>query len=193
MSRARRSAAAIAALLACVLACRGAPRAERDDAPAAAAADSIGRLDPFIAYRRALALGERRRFLESLPYFERAASVPTPAWEPHCDYAISLFQATHQVREHLGQARSATRSSFERVQMMHEALRQLALAEERAASPADRAFVIGHRARYLSAWGLRREALDEYRRATALDPAWADAGRVQLERLGGAAPAVGRP
>ena len=148
-----------------------------------AVADSIAALDPAQAYVRALALGQTHHFDQSLPYFRRALEIPPEAWEPYCDYAIALFQATLQARQHLGWTQSVTRSSFERVAMLHEAARSLDRAESLAKTPADRAYIIAHRARMLSAWGLSWNAVSEFFRGGALDPALVQQARAVADRM----------
>ena len=171
--RTRRRIGVLTALVAAAAAFIGLPAVLPSDpvSAAAPAPDSLSRLDPFEAYAQGRALGEAQRFDESLPYFRRALEVPTDAWQPYCDYAISLFQTTHQVREHRGGKRPVTRSSYERVALMREALRELDRAEQRAGTPSDRGFVIASRARYLKVWGLPWDALSEYYRAGSLEPA----------------------
>jgi hypothetical protein len=139
--------------------------------PQAARPDSIAALEPWPAYQRALALGEVKRFAESLPYFRRALEVPPQAWEPHTAYATSLFQATHEGRAHLGWVQPVTRSSWERAAMMREAARQIEIAERLAKTPRDQAYVISARAQHLAVWGLSWDAMSQYIRATQGAPA----------------------
>jgi tetratricopeptide (TPR) repeat protein len=143
--------------------------ARGDRVAAEPAADTLAGMPPYDAYQRGLALGQMQRFAESLPYFRRALEVPPPAWQPYCDYAISLFHATHETRHGVPTLRPVTRSSYERVAMIQEALSQLDVAERMAQTAADRAFVIALRARYFKVWGLAWDALSEYHRAASLD------------------------
>lgn len=142
--------------------------------------DSLATLDPLTAYRRALSLGEQQRFTESLPFFRRALAIPTDAWQPHCDYAISLFHAALESREQRHGLRPAVRSSDERVALMLESARELDRAEELARSEADRAFVVARRARHFAAWGLSWEALLEYTRAARVSPEAAEKAKALL-------------
>jgi hypothetical protein len=141
-----------------------------DRSPATAAFDSVAAADPFLAYRHALDLGEQQRFTESLPWFRRALSVPTNAWQPHCDFAISLFHAALESRVQRGHGRPVVRSSFERAALLAESARELDAAERLALTPEGKAFVIARRARHLAAFHLTWDAIAEYRRA-------AEAGR----------------
>jgi tetratricopeptide (TPR) repeat protein len=150
-------------------ACGNSVESRRPEALLDLTADSLAEMAPYEAYQRGLALGESQRFVESLPYFRRALEVPPPAWQPYCDYAISLFHATHQTRAGWPNARPATRSSYERVAMVREALAQLEVAERLAQTAPDRALVMALRARYLKVWGLAWDALGEYHRAATLD------------------------
>jgi hypothetical protein len=127
--------------------------------------DSVAASDPFFAYRHALALGEQQRFTESLPWFRRALSEPTNAWQPHCDFAISLFHAALQSRVLRGHGRPVVRSSFERAALIAESSRELDAAERLAMTPEGKAYVIARRARQLAAFHLTWDAITEYRRA----------------------------
>ena len=164
-----RPISALGVLALVLVACGGREDAAERRPAVEHAADSLAEMPPYEAYRRGLALGEMQLFEESLPYFRRALEVPPPAWQPYCDYAISLFHATHQTRSGWTEATPATRSSYERVAMIREAMAQLDLAERLAQTAPDRAFVIALRARYLKVWGLAWDALSEYHRAATLD------------------------
>jgi hypothetical protein len=139
-------------------------------ASAHAPIDSVSTLGPFEAYQRALALGQRLRFVESLPYFARAMNDPPNAWQPYAAYGMALFHATHQVRSHRGWPEPVIRSSRERVAMVIEALSRLRRAEELAADPKDRAYVIMQSKQQLVAWGFDWDAYTEWSRAEKLDP-----------------------
>jgi hypothetical protein len=136
----------------------------------ARAPDTASSLDPFMAYRRALALGEQQRFTESLAHFRRALAAPTDAWQPHCDYAITLFHAALEPRLTRHGERTMVRTSFERSEMMLESARELDVAERLAPTPEARAYVIARRARQLAAWQLTWNAVSEYTRAAAAIP-----------------------
>jgi hypothetical protein len=167
---------AVLGLVAGVLWWRMWPRTATTEPPPSAP-DSLAALPPFEAYQQALALGERLHFVESLPYFRRALSDPPDAWQPYAAYGTALFQATHQVRSHRRFAQPVTRSSFERVNLVHEAGEALGRAERLAANPKDRAYVITLRMKHLMAWGLDWDAYSEFSRAEKLDPSLGPQGR----------------
>lgn len=162
--------------------------ATRDTAPSRpsespdAAPDSLTRLDPAAAYRRALDLGASRQFVASLPYFRRALSQPIGAWQPYADCATTLFQATHESVVRGGREIPAVRSSDERVALLVDAARALDQADARAKTPREHATIAAMRARQLAVWGLTWEAVSEYARAGASDPSSLDraAGLVRM-------------
>ena len=167
--RARRRAPAIAAaaLLAVAAIALWVTRGGRAPAPA----DPAATLDPVVAYNIGLRLGRSNRYAASLPYFRRAANAPGgTTWQIRHDYSSSLHNATLESRM-LGRfGQRVTRSSIERVAMMHESLRQLDLAQTDAGSARDRAFLEAMRGNTLATWGFPLEALACYGRALALDP-----------------------
>lgn len=176
-------AAALMALAASAGCAAREPARSPDSAAAASGFDSLAALDPFLAYHRALALGEEQRFVESVPYFRRALAVPTDAWQPHCDYAISLFHAALQTETRRGVGRPVARSSAERIAWMLESEHELDVAESLTRTPADSAFVIERRARHLAAWQLGWDALSEYRRAARARPEAGAAAEALLQSL----------
>lgn len=138
---------------------------------APAPVDPAAALDPMVAYNIGLRLGRVNRFAESLPYFRRAADVPGgTTWQARHDYSSSLHNATLESRMIGRFGQRVTRSSVERVAMMHESLRQLDLAQADAGSAHDRAFLEAMRGNTLATWGFPLEALACYGRAVALDP-----------------------
>lgn len=133
--------------------------------------DPAATLDPVVAYNIGLKLGRASRFAESLPYFRRAADAPGgTTWQARHDYSSSLHNATLESRMIGRFGQRVTRSSVERVAMMHESLRQLDLAQAEAGSAHDRAFLEAMRGNTLATWGFPLEALACYGRAVALDP-----------------------
>jgi hypothetical protein len=160
----RRRARAGAILLALALASLAGPDRPAA-APSARAEDAPAGLDPATAYARARALGEQQHFFESLPYFRHALATPTPAWQPHADFAISLFHAALEGRMQRGALRPRVRSSHDRAKLLREAAEQLDQAEARASTGAERAIVRARRARHLAAFGFAWDARVEYLRA----------------------------
>jgi tetratricopeptide (TPR) repeat protein len=138
---------------------------------APAARDGAAALDPSAAYEIGLKLGRAGRYTESLPYFRRAAEAPGgTTWQVRHDYSSTLHNATLESRM-LGRfGQRISRSSVERVAMMHESLRQLDLAEADAGSRRDQAFLEAMRGNTLATWGFPLDALACYARALTLDP-----------------------
>ncbi len=134
-------------------------------------ADPLATLDPEQAYRRGVDLARAGHYVQSVPYFRRAADTPGAPWQVRHDYSSSLHNAAMESRTLGRVGLRAVRSSVERVAMVRESLRQLDLAEPGATSPRDRAFLELERGSTLSAWGFPLEAAECYRRAVALGPA----------------------
>jgi len=134
--------------------------------------DSIVALDLETASRRVFELVRAKRWFESLPYYRHIVAQPGANWLAHFDYGTVLHNASVETRPRSGLLSPLTRSSFERVAMMRDALehydRALALAPESA----DRAVILAGRAHDLNAWGFPWDAMTDYRRAAALDPRW---------------------
>ncbi len=145
--------------------------------------DSILVLEPDSAYQRALELGRQQQFNKSLPYFRQALATPTTAWQPHCDYAITLFHASFETRVLRGRVTPVARSTYERAQLLVDASRQLDLAERLTAKRDDGAFVIARRARQLAALGFPWDATLEYERAARMDPQYSGMASAQLHKL----------
>jgi tetratricopeptide (TPR) repeat protein len=133
---------------------------------APATRDAAAALDPLAAYGVGLKLGRAGRYTESLPYFRRAAEAPGgTTWQVRHDSNATLES---RMIGRFGQR--VSRSSVERVAMMHESMRQLDLAETDAGSARDRAFLEAMRGNTLATWGFPLEALACYARALTLDP-----------------------
>jgi hypothetical protein len=125
------------------------------------------------AYAVTARLVATRQHLESLPYLRRMIELaPREEWALFHDYANALQGASMQGRMMLGLPERATRSSFERIQLMRQALAELDRAQRLADSPRSSAFVHIARARQLGAWGLPWDAWAELRAAAAADPSW---------------------
>lgn len=169
-----------------------APRVPAGNEPIAAELpDSIAAEDPNTAYRRAMELGRLQEFNKSLPYFRHALATPTPVWQPHCDYAITMFHASFETRELRGRRIPVVRSTYERMALLAESARQLDLAERLTTSAEDRAFVIARRARQWSALGFPWDATLEYERAARLDPRYSELARTQRARVRTPTPEAG--
>jgi len=138
---------------------------------APAPADPAAGLDPRRAYEIGIGLGQAKRFMESVPYFRRAAEAPGgSAWQVRHDYSSALHNATLESRLVGRHGLRLARSSVERVAMMRESLRQLDLAAADASAARDRAFLEVIRGNTLATWGFPLDALACYQRALALDP-----------------------
>jgi tetratricopeptide (TPR) repeat protein len=132
--------------------------------------DSLASFDAERAYLTGVyVLNHERRAVESLPYFRLAVALRPDLWQVHCDYAAALMDAVGEARPGPGATRSATRSSWERAAMIHEALAELDRGEPLASAPADRAHLVAIRAQTLAIWGLSWNALAEYERALQID------------------------
>jgi hypothetical protein len=108
------------------------------------------------------------RSLESLPYFRRGLEQDPQDRSGHLSYAVALLNAVHQGRMHFGTQQFAMRSSWERVGMVQEALRELAITQKQAEASGDRRLIAaaeGTRGQALADWGLQWEALVAYRHA----------------------------
>jgi tetratricopeptide (TPR) repeat protein len=134
-------------------------------------------LDPQTAYSMGLALGRQGRHLASIPYFRRALDSPQDSWEPHADYGSALFNASFQIGIRAGRPCAVTRSSWERIAYVREALRQIEAAERLAQRPADLALLETRRAVLMRIWGLPWDALLSYRRAQSAVPEQIDFAR----------------
>ena len=120
--------------------------------------------------------------MESLPYFRHGLEQDPQDRLGHLSYAVALLNAVHQGRTHFGTQQFAVRSSWERVAMVQEALRELAITQKQAEASGDRRVIAsaeGTRGQALADWGLQWEALVAYRHAE-----WSDS---TLGRFTGAA------
>lgn len=141
-----------------------APRAPRPSDPVAV-------LDPVQAYARALELSQASRYIESVPYFQRALTIPGGVAVPVLNsYTAALHNAVLQSRKVGRWGRRTTRSSVERVTLTSEWLRHLDLLDAGAATASRRAFLLEVRSSTLAMWGFPLEAMEAHRRARALDP-----------------------
>ncbi len=164
------AAIALVALTAVVLLVRR-PFAPRRAASAASALSPAARLDAQGAYLEGARLYEAKRNLEALPYFRRVgALLPQPTRQYHLLMTDVLEHAALQPRWDAPQ--SATRSSVERVAMLHEALAHLDVAERLSRTPREIAEVRAWRANLLRVWGFPWEALASLRAAVAADSSW---------------------
>lgn len=141
------------------------------------AAGALAGVDPRVALSTALTLGRDGRHLASLPYFRRALESTGDSWEPHVDYATALFNASFQIAVRAHVPCAVTRSSWERIALVREAMQQIDIAERLARQPQELALVQVRRAMLMRVWGLPWEALLSYRRAQASAPEWVDLGR----------------
>jgi hypothetical protein len=131
-------------------------------------------VSPSEAYRRALRLGLDGRFDESIPMFrlaERAAGVDLARL--HVNFAASLYNACFQPRRGGGNI-PVSRSSFERVAMMREAIDHADRAARYDMTPARRVFLVRERGEWMQAWGFTWEAFVQYRQAVSADPSSRD-------------------
>jgi len=130
-------------------------------------------MPPREAYERAAQLGLAGRFTESLPYFRAAAGEREDFARLHFTFAAALYNGCFQV---LGRHPPipATRSSFERVRMMREALHELERASRFELGAGERAALVRQHGEWLQAWGFNWEAFIQYRHAQQLDPGAGD-------------------
>ena len=119
----------------------------------------------------ALALHQAGRAGESLPYFRRLVRELGNDWRVHNDYSAALHNAAQEGRARLGKVDPVARSSYERVQMERESLKELALAERLAPTALDSVTVIISRAQRFQTWGFPLDALREVERTRRLAPA----------------------
>jgi hypothetical protein len=140
--------------------------------PPSPARSPLAELPASVAMERATDLVHARRYLASLPYFQRAIEATPQEPRPHLDYAVALLNAVHETRTHLGHEEFAVRGSPERVAMVREALDHLIVVERMAQATRDRHFLawsLGTRGQMMSAWGLPWDAFSAYRQSE-----WAD-------------------
>ena len=158
-----------AALLAYRAARFATPR--RAPGPAVPVADPLDALAPGAAYDSALALATRGRTLECLPFYQRALrGVRQDFWQLHCNYSSALYNLTLQLRRRRGIDLPETRSSLERAALLREAIRESGIARALAATPHERAIVIGLLGQLAHVYGFPWEAFIAYRQAQFADP-----------------------
>jgi tetratricopeptide (TPR) repeat protein len=132
--------------------------------------DSVLRLDPVVAYQRALHFSTHGEWRAALPYYRRAMEgSPGREWRPHFNYALVLNDLTLQFTTRAGQQVPATRSSAERVRLGSAALDEFWQAIQLAPDGATRAKILALRANMLVLWGFPWEAFATYRAATHAD------------------------
>ena len=125
-----------------------------------------------VAEERADDLAREKRYLASLPYFERAIEEEPQQPQPHLRYAVALLNAVHETRTHLGHDEFAVRGSPERVAMVREALDHLIVVERMARAARDPHFLawsLGTRGQMMSAWGMGWDAFAAYRQSEWTD------------------------
>ena len=141
----------------------------RPRAPSVAPSPTSGMetIPPREAYERALRLEAAGRHVESLPYFRAAAAAGQRdiQWL-HTDYAAALYNGCFQVRDRPRTV--ATRSSFERVAIMHESLREMRLAAQFDTLWA-RAELLEREGNMVQTWGFVWEAYFRFRAAQQAD------------------------
>ena len=132
---------------------------------------SVALLDPAHAYARALELSRAGRYIESVPYFQRALAVPGGAAAGVRDnYTAALHNAALHSRKVVRSGRPTSRSSIERVLLTSEWLRHLDRLDAEPGPAPRRAFLLEVRSSTLATWGFPLDALEAHRRARALDP-----------------------
>jgi hypothetical protein len=134
--------------------------------------DPLAALSGEEALRTGFALGQAGRDPESLPYFRRAIRAGRgDVWQARYDYATALYNTTLRIESRNGVPVYTVRSSWERIALVREAVRQLGLAEGLAPTPRDRATVRAAYAQMTWLWGLPWDAFVAYRQAYSADPA----------------------
>jgi tetratricopeptide (TPR) repeat protein len=134
-------------------------------------------------YRTGVALGQQGRHLEGIPHLRRALESQVDFWAFHADYGTALFNASFEIGSRAGAPCAVTRSSWERIAMIREAMSQFEIAERLAPEPRERAQVEIRRADLARTWGLPLDALVAYRRAEAILPGQPDLVRRTNEFL----------
>jgi len=152
--------------------------------PGVAPADSLQSIDPKAAYLEGVELVRHGHHVESLAWFRHALALRTDLWQVHADYASALLNSTIQVAPHRGLPGPATRSSWERMNAIREALEHLDRAEGLAREPSYQATVLYVRSTLYANWGLFWNSAVDHRDAGRLDPS------VLTRRPGEAVPAT---
>jgi tetratricopeptide (TPR) repeat protein len=139
--------------------------------------DEVTALAPEEAYHRALSLGQRERFTESLPYYRRALTGRGLGFpDVHFNYATTLYNLAIQYRQRCGRQVEVSHSSAEQVERTREALAQIDEALRLESNRRDRARMLAFRSNLLSVWGFSWEALASLRAAQSADPARTEFG-----------------
>jgi hypothetical protein len=123
-------------------------------------------MDAKEAHQRGIALSSQGRHMESLPFFRRALVLRPDLWHVQFDYATGLANATVEVAPHRGIPGPVTRSSWERVAMMREAMMHIAAAETVAPDSGSKALSHHRLASLLASWELQWDALRGFQLAT---------------------------
>jgi hypothetical protein len=126
--------------------------------PAAAAAES------------ARVMFEAHRFYEAVPYARRVSRLAPLDFDFHARFAATLNNAAIQGRVRDGIPIPCTRSSVERMGLLHDAIAELDRAEQAATDEEARCSAAASRAEMLAVWGFARESYAEYRRANEIHP-----------------------
>lgn len=146
--------------------------------PTTLGADPAAGMDPHAARDRAKELMRAHLPTASLPYFRRAlAGLPAVPPAFRLDYSSALVNASTESRTHLGLPGPAARSSWDRVALARESLRQIEIVEGQSLPPQRARVMVLGRGQRLQTWGLPWDALAAYGAAMALDPAWPDLRR----------------
>ncbi len=120
----------------------------------------------------ALELNRAGRDAASLPYFRRALHDDAVTdWQVHYNYGTALYNATLQIELRNGVPTYVVRSSWERIALVREAVRQLSLAEGRTHTARERATARAAYAQMVWLWGMPWDAFVAYRQAYSADPA----------------------
>lgn len=124
------------------------------------------------ALRTGLVLNRSGRDAASLPYFRRALRDDSPMnWQVHYNYATALYNTTLQIEPRNGVPTYVVRSSWERIALVREAVRQFSLAEHKARTARERATARAAYAQMVWLWGMPWDAFIAYRQAYSADPA----------------------
>lgn len=142
-------------------------------------APGVAGLLPLHACQTGLRFVQDSAFVESLPYFRHALQQTSGRmWQAHFGLFCALAGASLQDERHLGYVHPITRSSYERMRMLREALSHLDSAEVFAKHPHDIAMFRRNRAQLMKTWGLGWNAFVNYSRAEEADPSWIETARL---------------
>jgi hypothetical protein len=138
------------------------------------------------AYERGMALAAQGRHTESTAFFRRALQLRPDLWHVQFDYSTALANATVEVAPHRGIQGPVTRSSWERVAMIREAMVHMAAAEAVAPDGVRKALSRQRLASFLAVWELQWDVLHELQLAMLADstrPAFREAFATQVARM----------